>query len=424
MGKKSKAQLKRLELRAHARGEVYIPPSSAPETSLSENHNDNTDHAKSVSTGNGRLSSNAPSDESKLNAMIQLRKDISAIETNNDMKAKERRSAKRKAEAIAVESCDCLTVEELRQWYEEFGKCLEEEQNLLQSSKPHQDDTLVIEKNRTNPLILFIGQLSYDTTKDDLFQHIKKNLKKDHTITESNLKIRLLQDMNTKKSRGMAFVEVLSNDPEHMYALLKLHRTFLKGRRINVERSSGGGVQTRKMKIQQHRMEQEQFIDGTVMTMLQEYFDRGEIQRIGELDNGVVQLCKRHSTTVVQAALERYVESNGRDMNNPSAYLSFLLTKLAEEGIFNTRETPSKPEQKDSSTKNAKGSGSVSRTKPSFMDKTQSPERKRYKPDRSALEDSELAKDGVNMTASIGKCELVKIFPSLSRGRGRGRGYM
>jgi RNA recognition motif-containing protein len=431
MAKKSASQLKRLEKRAKARGEIYIsqPPAQSPSIAIditdrdcaaSSSTNPIIDRSadKPIRESEIHPSSSNSSDAAKLRAYVQLQKDLTSLEGNAELKAKERRSTKRKAEAIALELCDFATVDELNQWYEKVGIDLEKQQQL-QSSKSVGLEKQFSGKRKTIPYILFIGQLSYDTTKDDLFQHIKENLEKEHAVTESNIKIRLLQDINTKKSRGMAFVEVLSHDPELMYACLKLHRTHLKGRRINVERSAGGGVQTRKMKIQRHRAEQEEFIDGTVKSMLQEYYDRGEIQQIGELDEGVIQLCKRHSTTVVQASLERYVESNGRDMDNPSAYLSFLLTKLAEEGIFNNRETSEKI-----SRVNTKRTKSMLKSKTSFKDQEQSAARKKRRPDPNVFKDSEFAKQGVDMTLSDGKAKLKNIFPSLSRGRGRGRGYM
>jgi RNA recognition motif-containing protein len=436
MAKKSTAQLKRLEKRAKARGEVYMPQPPAPASDVADDGITNPFVSASVdrvnrvadvaTTESPSHPSDSTSNKAKIKAILQLQNDLANIEANDDLKAKERRSAKRKAEAIAVESCDCVTVDELLLWYEKVGKELEVNQQL-QSSKIYPHEKVVVEKKKTNPYILFIGQLSYDTTNEDLFQHIKKNLENDHIVTDSNIKIRLLHDKGSKKSRGMAFVEVLSHDPGLMYACLKLHRTHLKGRRINVERSAGGGVQTRKMKIQRHRAQQEQFIDEAVTAMLNEYYERGEIQRTGELGEGVIQLCKRHSTTVVQAALERYVDSNGRDMDNPSAYLSFLLTKLAEEGIYNNRDKTDELRPKASSEKSRINTRQFSRRgeeTTSLGDQAQSPEKKTRKCDTNVFKDSEFTKQGIDMTLSEGKCELLKIFPSLSRGRGRGRGYM
>jgi RNA recognition motif-containing protein len=446
MAKKSAAQIKRLIKRAEARGETYNPNLAEPDENITEienekekNSNKNDVEHTNISSITG-ITQSLSSEDIKLKAFLQYQKDLESINSNSELKAKERRSAKRKADAIAIESSKVTTVDELLLWYETYGKQYEEQveiKRLLKTQEKSQKKKIGDPSNtqattkKTNPYILFIGQLSYDTTKEDLFQHIQKQLIEEHKVTEQNLQIRMLQDVKTKKSRGMAFVEIKSDDPEFMYSCLKLHRTYLKGRRINVERSAGGGVQTRANKIKQHRMEQEQYIDTTVNAMLEEYFARGEIQRTGELDDGVIQLCKRHSTTVVQAALERYVESNGREMDNSSAYLSFLLTKLAEEGIYNNRDNDN---IKDNSRASAKGNGSgkLQKRTSNQSGKDHKPDAKRVKKSPSTTTDnlkgSDFAKQGIDMNVSstvAGKADILKrIFPTLSRGRGRGRGYM
>lgn len=460
MAKKSAAQIKRLIKRAEARGETYasnldvvkdenVDKINGIKEEIAASKNQIGESAKQQICADDKKTSSIDAvsvsvEHVKLKAFLQYQKDLESIGANSELKAKERRSAKRKADAIAIESSKVATIDELLHWYEEIGKNYEEhikKERLLvtktsDKNNPAKDPSNTTStqslRKTTNPYILFIGQLSYDTTKEDLFHHIQKQLIDDHKVTEQNVQIRMLQDVKTKKSRGMAFVEIKSDDPEFMYSCLKLHHTYLKGRRINVERSAGGGVQTRANKIKQHRIEQEQYIDATVNTMLEEYYARGEIQRIGELDDGVIKLCKRHSTTVVQAALERYVESNGREMDNSSAYLSFLLTKLAEEGIYNNRDGGNK---KETSKFHAKGNSS-SKVQ---QKRTFNPSVKEHKPDakrmkkssnstKNALMDSEFVKQGIDMSVSTevtGKADILKkIFPTISRGRGRGRGYM
>ncbi|GAX23600.1 nucleolar protein 6 [Fistulifera solaris] len=321
MPKKSKAQIKRLAKRAEARGEVYEAPVTPVTTEES--------------------SSSAQLTNVKLLAARRLQQELLDIEKDESMKAKDRRSAKRKAEAIALEKSGC-SADELLAWYKEQKDDDRPETN--NSRKQKKADATQTDKRKI-PYILFIGQLSYDTTKESLLQHFQSELADDDDgfdINEQTCQIRLLTDAKTKKSRGMAFVEL--STPELMHACLKLHKTMLEGRRINVEKSAGGGKHSeqRKEKLKTFRTQQEEYIESMVTKMIDEYKQKGEIQD-GELDEGVIALCQRHSGAVVQAALERYVDSNGREMDNPSAYLSFLLGKLAQEGIYDSEKGKKAP---------------------------------------------------------------------------------
>jgi hypothetical protein len=207
----------------------------------------------------------------------------------------------------------------------------------------------------------------------------------------------------------MAFVEV--EDPELLYGLLKLHQTFLKGRRVNIERSAGGkkNSDTRKAKLAQFRKEQDEYFAEVVDKILKEYKDTGEL-RDGEFDDGVIALCKRHAGPVVRAAVAEYMEKGGRDMDNPSAYLSFLITKFATEGIREDKDenaTKTRPKRK------AGGDLSSSPSKPSGPRANKRPK-----------EPSVFKRGGVDMSMSDklsgDRSNLTKVFSSARRGRGRG----
>jgi RNA recognition motif-containing protein len=331
-------------------------------------------------------------------AAVKLQKELETIEGNEEMKAKDRRSAKRKAEAIASEEAG-MSVLELSEWYEKYQK-----------SKPKSKQQQKQEnRNKHDPYITFIGQLSYDTTREQLFEHIVTQLKDDHKVLPKDVKIRILSDPKTKKSKGTAFVEV--EDPELLYGLLKLHKTHLNGRRINVERSAGGkkNSEARKTKLAQYKKEQDEYFGEVVDSILSEYRKTGEL-REDELDGGVVALCKRHAGPIVRAAVAKYIEGGGRDMDNPSAYLTFLLTKFAEEGIYEEDENskPHKPRDAHKSAHKDKRKGPAPSKEESAV--------KRLK------QSSGFAQSGVDMSSSTvgSKGDLSKIFPSAKRGRGRG----
>ena len=143
MAKKSKAQLKRLTERAEARGDVYVPSevTEAPAAEETKEVNAKKEKPKGDKKGDA--------DQSKLKIAAKLKKDLEGIESNEDIKAKDRRSAKRKCEAIAAEEAGC-SVTELLEWYEEY-RTKHPESTITAAEK--------VEKPHVNPYIVFVGQL-------------------------------------------------------------------------------------------------------------------------------------------------------------------------------------------------------------------------------------------------------------------------
>ena len=135
------------------------------------------------------------------------------------------------------------------------------------------------------------------------------------------------------------------------------------------------------------------------------------------MDEGVITVCKRHAGPVVRAAVTEYIEKGGRDMNNPSAYLTFLVTKFAKEGIHDVEDTGKSKKNSKSNGKRKDSSGS-----------TEDGDKKRRKQVASTYE---FEKSGVDMSLSLhgddsiksttgNRNSLSRIFPSSQRGRGRG----
>lgn len=401
--KKSQAQIHRMIKRAEARGETYQPPPpQGKESSKKADPIIETDNNETTSTTPPQLN---PAEQAKLQAARTLTKELYDIERNENFKAKERRSAKRKAEAIAAESAGC-PAPELIEWYAAYQKThaapptdSKKRKIPKNSVAAAADDDNDAEQHYKNPYIAFVGQLSFDTTKEELSEHIKQALGQEFQVSNETVQIRLLTNEKTGKSRGMAFVQV--DNPEFLYALLRLHQTFLHGRRINVERSAGGRAnsQTKRQKLQQYRKEQDEYMSSVVEKMLQEFYQNGSIQP-DELDAAVIALFHRHSANIVQAALERYVETNGRLKDNPSAYLNCLVGKMTSEGIFSNDEEK-KTGNRSFSNKRSTASKSIGS----------------HKDTSSSL----LKNEGINMRAAeeASSNNIGKIFPSYNRGRGR-----
>jgi len=435
--KKSNAQIKRMMKRAETRGEAYTAPPPKEESPIDNNNeeDDNDDDVPEEGGAPATADDNDDVDDEEEEAdssfdppldkeqqkiakqALTLKKELETILNDESLRAKERRSHKRKAEAIAAEAAGC-TVEEMQKWYEENQELLNEMEQKSASKKNSADnkkDTTGDANNKQTkgtPYILFVGQLNFTTTKETLHEHIRKELKEDdHKVTKENVKVRLLTDPKTKKSRGMAFVEL--ETPELMYACLKLHHGLLEGRRLNIERSAGArNKEARQSKIKKFREEQEQYLSKVVDSILAEYIKTGELKD-GELDEGAVALCKRYTASLVDTAIKQYIEKNGRTMDNPSAFFTFLLTKLAADKV----------EQQGSSRANSSSSG---------RDKERQPKRSTQPPPKRAKTSSVSSKSslpGVDFSLSekskdAGSGNMSEIFPSLARGRGRGRGYM
>ena len=429
--KKSAAQLRRLQKRAEQRGEQYEAPPAVvvvvpPVASVAVD-----DEAAAVIAQAERKET-----LKKITAAKHFLEELHRITEGDgaDLKAKERRSLKRKAEAIALEESGMASVPELIEWYEEHKTEAAEEADAKDDNTKTKNRGDKDEKKHRDPLIAFVGQLSYETTKEELLDHICTNLKDEVAVNTKELKkmlqIRLLTDpKNKQKSRGMGFVEVKIENggtPEILYSLLKLHQTYLNGRRINIERSAGGGrgnkdsgTSKRKLKLEQYKKEQVTYFADVVESILQEYQTNGELRAedFAQFDAGVLTVLKRHAGPVVRAAMAEYIEKGGRDMNNPSAYLTFLVTKIAKEGIHEMEIDKPKKRNYSTSANNKHNNNNNSSSNNTDYKRTKK---------TAAAAGSEFEKAGIDMSLSSRKNisnDLSKIFPSSQRG-GRGRGYM
>ncbi len=177
------------------------------------------------------------------------------------------------------------------------------------------------------PLVAFVGQLHYSTTKERIESFFRSQ------GVEGTLKVRLLTDAKTKRSRGMAFVEC--ETAEALYACVACHHAHLDGRRVNVEKSAGGGKATKKDKLKRHRERQDAKIEESVDRVIGEFVSQGRIEE-RVFDEGVRKLLQRRSGRVANMALEEFASLEGREsFDNPAAYLTKIVCRIsAEENPF------------------------------------------------------------------------------------------
>jgi hypothetical protein len=125
MRKKTSAQIRRMEKRAAARGEeyTYVPPPPRPS-------------ADKPVEGKKK-------EEQRLGDLAkQLDKELKSIDEDSNLPSKDRRSAKRKAEAVAAEEAGMSRVEFL-EWCETNKTTLQESTKKKSKNKKQKVDTVV-----------------------------------------------------------------------------------------------------------------------------------------------------------------------------------------------------------------------------------------------------------------------------------------
>ncbi|KAK8833111.1 hypothetical protein WA577_002726 [Blastocystis sp. JDR] len=96
----------------------------------------------------------------------------------------------------------------------------------------------------TKSATVFLGQLPYDTSEDQIRELFAKN---DIEVRQ----VRMMREKETNKFRGMAFVDVPDGS---VWKALNLHKTYFNGRMINVEETKDGGKHSAKKKDYINRM--------------------------------------------------------------------------------------------------------------------------------------------------------------------------
>lgn len=106
------------------------------------------------------------------------------------------------------------------------------------------------EESNGPKFILFVGNLPFKTTEDDIKAHFKNCM-------PTSIRLR--------NEKGCAFIEFKNDDPMQskrlMDVALRLHKSTLGGRKINVELTAGGGGNSQerieKIKAKNEKLEQE-----------------------------------------------------------------------------------------------------------------------------------------------------------------------
>jgi hypothetical protein len=167
------------------------------------------------------------------------------------------------------------------------------------------------------PYVVFVGNLSYDTTAPDIEQHLRET-----AALEGPIKVRLRTNPDTQQSTGVAFVD-LEGARELHQCVAAAHHSTLHGRIINVEKSCGGRNKTgRSEKIASKRTEQKQRAEEAVNRVLAQYEQRGVLQGVHKWGPTLKDSVHAHSAAhLTQVSVSCRLYALGRSVVKPTAAL-------------------------------------------------------------------------------------------------------
>ena len=144
------------------------------------------------------------------------------------------------------------------------------------------------------PYVLFVGNLSYDVTAEEIEQHLRTA-----AALEGPIKVRLRTDPHTKRGLGVAFVEVEGTRELHQCISLG-HHSKLNGRVINVEKSCGGrNKEQRGEKIASKRTEQQRRTQEAINTVLVQFEQKGVLHNTHKWGETLKEMVYAHSAASV-----------------------------------------------------------------------------------------------------------------------------
>ncbi|KAL1524287.1 hypothetical protein AB1Y20_019190 [Prymnesium parvum] len=189
---------------------------------------------------------------------------------------------------------------------------------------------------------VFVGQLPYSASEADVRRHFKA------CAADGEVRVRLLTKRAEQGggSRGMAFVELSSEAAVH--TALRLHHSVMAGRRINVERTVGGGGASgeRKQKLDELREKQGKQMVLTVKEMCDSILPAAEGEEEGEdeaegghfacvtradIDERVLEFLCTVPTSLAEESLREIKALDMNGVRNRSAYVMGVLKRRVAE---------------------------------------------------------------------------------------------
>mmetsp|Transcript_8414 Transcript_8414/g.19606 ORF Transcript_8414/g.19606 Transcript_8414/m.19606 type:complete len:298 (-) Transcript_8414:253-1146(-) len=178
-----------------------------------------------------------------------------------------------------------------------------------------------------NQNLVFIGQLPYSVTSDQIKEHFQR-----HGVYDIK-SLRLLTNKKTGRSRGMAFME-LGNSKQLVLAL-RAHHSKMFGRMINVERTCGGGGNNdrRKEKLQHLREMQNVKVNKEVRAKVEELLaaNPGSAVTVQDFDDRAIETLGTFPRDAMESIVTEFMGADRlEDVENRSAWLMGIIKKYRE----------------------------------------------------------------------------------------------
>ena len=270
-----------------------------------------------------------------------------------------------------------------------------------EKSEKSSSSSKTIVDTQSNPHVVFVGQLPFSATLEEVKLHFSEGAQ----ISCQNIKVRLLTDPKSGRSKGMAFLEVTNAD--EMHKALALHRSYFghsnqkKRRQINVEKSSGGGKSKKRKRIAENRDSQSHFMENTVSRIIDDHVQRGTIQReFLDNDKHLLSMLLKCDAATVDQSLEEFSQKDVEELSNPAAWLTAIVCRKLAESFDAKVKGKQNNSISDSSNRNDSGTNK-----------------------KQSSNETEYRGMSLNTTnaAMSSTSDFVRRFPSI-RGRGRGKG--
>lgn len=195
----------------------------------------------------------------------------------------------------------------------------------------------------------FVGQLPFDVTSGELHRLFD-------SVGCTPVRIRLLTERGTTRSRGAAFVDLLpsptvpkslkgtvSTEPSaypgvlqyRIDAALTLHRSMVHGRRINVELSvvGAGNTEKRKAAISNLKLQRDKERLAAVDDLLREASDgTGGVFQPSMIDAACKAYLAGLPLQAARSVLEEFVSKDVARMRNPVAYIMGIAKRFVHKG--------------------------------------------------------------------------------------------